>query len=210
MKRLLLITFLTLTISLPPFAQHRGEYTTDVLGNKTYRDGAFEETFSIDIFGNNQYKNNQDETASLEKDIMGNMIYKDSRGNRITIDQKNWLQMLDRAHGDREGLFSYFISKNSRKHNSVTQYETDLMGHDIFSSDGQKEEIWQDILGDWQYTNNNGTKASLSKNVLGEYIYNDSRGSRITFSPQIWERKLNKSHNDPAMIFRDLIHELLK
>ena len=98
-KRLVFLFFILILGISCMNAQDRGTYSTDIFGAQVYKNGSYEESIGLDIFGNKQFKNNRGETASLEKDIFGDMIYKDNRNNEVKIDKEIWKTMLKEAHG---------------------------------------------------------------------------------------------------------------
>jgi hypothetical protein len=192
------------------FSQENLKLRTDIFGNRIYSNGNYEETFSIDIFGNNQYKNSRGETASLGKDIFNNMIYKDNRGNEISIDKDIWKTMLDNASGNVEELFLSFIIQNTDKTNSKTEFKIDIMGHEIFSENGYTEEIWKDIMDNWQYKNNKGQTATLRLDIFKHYEYSDSAGNTINLSSDTRSRHHhNRTGKNGAPLLRQLVYEYL-
>ncbi|MBK5722714.1 hypothetical protein JGH11_17720 [Dysgonomonas sp. Marseille-P4677] len=64
----------------------------------------YKEEYSIDIFGHQQFKNNQRESASLSKDIFDNMVYKDNKGNELKYTQPVWNKMV-RRQGSAQKVF---------------------------------------------------------------------------------------------------------
>lgn len=50
----------------------------------------YKEEYKVDIFDHLQFKNNQRETASLSKDIFDNIIYEDSKGNKLSMPENMW------------------------------------------------------------------------------------------------------------------------
>lgn len=92
------------------------EYWDDILGNFNQNDtrafiwlidmcadlSNYKEKYKIDIFGYQQYENNQRESASLKKDIFDKMIYEDNRGNKIEFSENQWRKMLKRHRSDKK------------------------------------------------------------------------------------------------------------
>ncbi|NDV95432.1 hypothetical protein D0T84_10965 [Dysgonomonas sp. 521] len=62
----------------------------------------YKEKYKIDIFGYQQYENNQQEKASLKKDIFDKMIYEDSRGNKIEFSENLWRKMIKKRRSDKK------------------------------------------------------------------------------------------------------------
>lgn len=70
----------------------------------------FKEEYTVDIFDYLQYKNSMNETASLEKDIFDNTIYKDSNGNEIKYSANNWNTIL-RRQGSEYSIFFNMVHR---------------------------------------------------------------------------------------------------
>lgn len=64
----------------------------------------YREEYKVDIFGNQQFKNNQQESASLSKDIFDNITYKDSKRNELKYALPVWSKMV-RRHGSSQKAF---------------------------------------------------------------------------------------------------------
>lgn len=62
----------------------------------------YKEKYKIDVFGYQQYENNQREKASLKKDVFDKMIYEDSKGNKIEFAENQWKKELRRYHSDKK------------------------------------------------------------------------------------------------------------
>lgn len=71
----------------------------------------FKEEYRLDIFGYQQYKNGEGQTASLSKDIFDKIIYKDSNGNKIEFTEANWRKLVRRHSSDKKA-FMYLIHEN--------------------------------------------------------------------------------------------------
>ncbi|MFR3216712.1 MAG: hypothetical protein ACLTWE_06570 [Dysgonomonas mossii] len=70
----------------------------------------YKEEYKIDIFGYQQYQNNQGEKASLKKDIFDRMVYEDNKGTKIELDERDWSRLLRKYHSDKE-VFMMFIQR---------------------------------------------------------------------------------------------------
>lgn len=66
----------------------------------------YKEEYKIDIFGYQQFKNNQRESASLSKDIFDNMVYKDNKGNELKYTQSAWNKMVRRQGSPQKTFIS--------------------------------------------------------------------------------------------------------
>ncbi len=208
-KRIVLF-FFTLFLGISCMsAQERGTYYTDIFGAQVYRNGSYEESIGLDIFGNKQFKNNRGETASLEKDIFGDMIYKDNRSNEVKIDKQVWKTMLEEVHGDVDALFYELIAQNQNRNDSKMSIDVDIMGKEIYKSNNFTEEFWKDIMDTQQYRNSRGETASLRKDLFDRLVYSDSRGNDMTFSTDEWQRMFHRTGGRERAVFRDLINRYL-
>lgn len=71
----------------------------------------YKEKYHIDIFGYQQYENNQKEKASLKKDIFDKYIYEDSKRNKVEFDEKEWTRYVKRYRSDKKA-FMDLIQRN--------------------------------------------------------------------------------------------------
>jgi len=191
------------------YSREKGSYSTDIFGAKVYKDGNYEESISLDIFGNKQFKNNLGESASLKKDIFNDMIYTDNRNNEVKIDEVVWRSMLEDVHGDIDALFYDLITQNTSRNNSKVSIEIDIMGREIYKENNLTEEFWVDILGTQQYRNSNGESASIRKDILDCMNYTDSKGNNLSFSADTWQRMFRHTGGRERSVFRSLINQYL-
>jgi len=92
------------------------EYWADIMGdfdrnerrafiwliNTSANLSSYKEKYKIDVFGYQQYENNQREKASLKKDVFDNMIYEDSKGTKIQFAENQWKKQLRKHHSDKK------------------------------------------------------------------------------------------------------------
>ena len=209
LNKLILSIFLLFFELTSSIAQEKGVCSTDIFGAQVYKSGNYEEKTWIDIFGNKQFKNNIGETASLEKDIFDNMVYKDSRSNEMKIEKTVWIEMLAEVDGDVDALFYDFIAQNSGRNNTKVSISIDILGKEIYKENNFSEEFWVDILDIQQYKNSDGQTASLKKDILDRLIYKDSKGNDLTFSTDEWQRMFQRTGGRERAVFRNLINRYL-
>jgi hypothetical protein len=190
-------------------AQEKREYTTDIFGYKVYKCNGYEEKYGKDVMGNYQYENNRREKASLEKDVFGGMTYSDSNGNEIKHGKKQWEELMRKYNNDVEGFFMTLVGKYSSEHNKHVTVDEDILGHEVHTGNGIREEYWQDIIGEWQYKNNEGESASLHIDVMGDLNYSDSDGNKAVISKESIHSHRKYRHRNSEEIFRHLVKSIL-
>ncbi|MDM1047645.1 hypothetical protein [Sphingobacterium hotanense] len=196
MKKLLLILTFVFAVSLS-FAQH-GRYETD-------------------IFGTLLFKSNKDSySASLEKNVFGDLVFSDSRKNHEKFEnkylgrfmpgilnskdaQQKFFQELIWQNRNSEGYESFYsidifgtiITKDNR--GNERESGTDIFGHEFVrdKSKGSTSSIKRNIHGDLEYTED-GNQATLRKDIFDKWSYSDSFGNRVEFSSRTWNRILNR------------------
>jgi len=200
MKRFIVILALVLSFSVL-FAQ-RGAIDTDIFGALQYRSA------------DGRYK------ASLEKNIFDDLIFTDSRNNKLQYEKK----YLDKAEPDLRGnkdaqmrLLRRLVRENSRHADYRATFKVDIFdktiiednkgyklekGKDIFGHvnvkervNGSKTQLKRNLRGGLEYTWDNN-KASFDKDIFDKWIYKDSFGNEIQFGKETWKRILEQYGTD--------------
>lgn len=151
-------------------------------------DTEYKEEFKIDIFGDQQYRNNRSYTASLKKDIFDVYIFSDSNRNKLQYEKDIWTALLFNDGGDKNFFFMSLIDFSIKENN-------------------YQEEFKKDIFGDMSYSNSRGQKASLEKHFKQLPVYEDSDGTKIEFSEKEWYRLLRIKTE--SALFLDLVNRHL-
>lgn len=179
----------------------------------------------VDIFGNLNYKSRDGKyTATLEKNIFDDLIYKDSRRNQITFEKK----YLDKEYrgiiGNKEQqrkLFLNLVRENRRDENYKASYKIDIFDKLIIEDNrGYKLEEGKDIFGHNNIEEQrNGVKSSLKRNIHGylefqegrdnaslkkdifdKWTYEDSFGNKVQLAPKTWDRMIRRFRTDEAIL----------
>ncbi|HMM04434.1 MULTISPECIES: hypothetical protein [unclassified Dysgonomonas] len=69
----------------------------------------YKEEYKVDIFGHLQFSNNHNERASLSKNIFDEMVYEDSKGNKMIYPQNFWNKI--RKHSSDKKVFMDLIQR---------------------------------------------------------------------------------------------------
>lgn len=148
------------------------------------------EVYEIDIFGDARYRNNQGQSMTLRRNIMGeleyssnefratlgkdifeNVIYKDNRGNKVTY-SKEFLGKLrkGRHRGDRnieEFLLLGLAKDVGKKRNYTEEYTVDIFGNvEYKNSEGRRVSIKKDMFDSFEYKDNQGVSLSIWKDIF--------------------------------------------
>ncbi|WP_144062692.1 hypothetical protein [Sphingobacterium paucimobilis] len=208
MKKLIIVLALVLSSSLL-FAQ-RGTVDTDIFGNLQFK--------SID----GKYK------ASLEKNIFDDLVFTDSRNNKLHYEKKYLDKMEPGLRGDKEAqahMLRRLVRENKRSSEYKATFKIDIFdktiiednkgykleeGKDIFGntniqeqSSGRKSVFKRNLRGGLEYTEGRNT-ASLEKDIFDRWLYKDSFGNEIQFSKETWKRVLQQYGSDEKF-FWDLL-----
>ncbi|MFD2555773.1 hypothetical protein [Sphingobacterium tabacisoli] len=208
MKKLIVILALVLSSGLL-FAQ-RGTVDTDIFGNLQFK--------SVD----GQYK------ASLEKNIFDDLVFTDSRKNKLHYEKKYLDKMEPGLRGDKEAqarMLRRLVRENKRSSEYKATFKIDIFdktiiednkgykleeSKDIFGntniqeqSSGRKSVFKRNFKGGLEYTEGEKT-ASLGKDIFDRWLYKDSFGNEIQFSKETWKRVLEQYGTDEKF-FWDLL-----
>ncbi|MBL1410183.1 hypothetical protein [Sphingobacterium faecale] len=208
MKKLIIILAMLLSSSLL-FAQ-RGTVDTDIFGNLQFK--------SID----GQYK------ASLEKNIFDDLVFTDSRKNKLHYEKKYLDKMEPGLRADKEAqarMLRRLVRENKRSSEYKATFKIDIFdktiiednkgykleeGKDIFGNtniqeqlNGTKSIFKRNLRGGLEYTEGRKT-ASLEKDIFDRWIYKDSFGNEIQFGKETWRRIL-KQYGTDEKFFWDLL-----
>lgn len=184
-----------------------------------------------DIFGNLKYISQQgDYKAKLEKNIFDDLIFSDSKDNKISYDKKYLNQMFPGIHGSKAQqtqLMWSLLREKGRNSNYVAKHEIDIFDKVIITDNrGYKLEQGKDIFGHVNIKEEfNGVKstikrnvhgyleakiandkASLKKSVFDKWIYEDDLGNKLEFAPRTWERLIAFYKTDSG-VFKYLLDE---
>lgn len=200
MKKLIIILALVLSSSLL-FAQ-RGTVDTDIFGNLQFK--------SID----GQYK------ASLEKNIFDDLVFTDSRKNKLHYEKKYLDKMEPGLRGDKEAqarMLRRLVRENNRHSGYTATFKIDIFDKMIIEDNkGYKLEESKDIFGNTNIQEQvGGTKsvfkrnmrggleykegektASLGQDIFDRWLYKDSFGNEIQFGKETWKRVLEQYGTD--------------
>jgi hypothetical protein len=83
----------------------------DIMGKEIYKDNNLTQEFWVDIMDTQQYRNSDGQTASLRKDISGNMNYSDSKGNCLIFTSDAWQREYRHTGGRERSVFRQLIKK---------------------------------------------------------------------------------------------------
>lgn len=163
----------------------------------------YSETFSVDIFGDFNYKDNKGLRASLKKDIFDKLIYSDSKGNKLTYSDEFICQTFNRSTSD--GQLRFFIFNDLIQ--SLWQGGKPRLNIDQDPFDNGHYDQPSAYL--YEYKNKNEGWANVSSDKEGNFIYQDSRGNDFLFSASTWTRKARKFRSEENF-FNYLIREYLR
>lgn len=206
MKKLIIILALVLSSSML-FAQ-RGTVDTDIFGNLQFKSM------------NGQYE------ANLEKNIFDDLIFTDSRKNRLEFEKKYLDKMELGIRGDKDAqvrMLKKLVRENKRNSDYRATFKVDIFdkiiiednkgykleeGKDIFGHinieeqvNGSKSEFKRNLHGDLEYTRERNS-ASLKKDIFDKWIYKDSYGNEIQFGKETWNRVLKQYGSDEAFFWK--------
>lgn len=200
MKKLVVCVALMLSFSVL-FAQ-RGAIDTDIFGALQYRsaDGGYK--------------------ASLEKNIFDDLIFTDSRNNKLQYEKKYLDKVEPGLRGNKGAqtkLLRRLVRENSRRADYRATFKIDIFdktiiednegykleeGKDIFGHvnieeriNGSKTQLKRNLRGGLEYTRDKHT-ASFDKDIFDKRIYKDSFGNEIQFGKETWRRILEQYGSD--------------
>jgi len=130
----------------------------------------YTEEYTVDIFGNVEYKNSEGRRVSIKKDMFDSFEYKDNQGVSLSI---------------RKDIFDH-VQVNDGRGNKVD------VGRDIFGdlqvkdNKGNKWSVERDIFGDLKFRHNYKECATLKKNIFDEREYSDNKGNKVKYSKESW------------------------
>lgn len=208
MKNFIIILTLVLSSNLL-FAQ-QGSLDTDIFGNLQFK--------SVD----GQYK------ASLEKNIFNDLVFTDSRNNKLHYEKK-YLDIAERGLASNKEaqtrLLRRLVRENKRRSGYEATFKVDIFdkitiednkgykleeGKDIFGNThieeqvkGTKTVLKRNFSGGLEYTEGKHT-ASLEKDIFDQWLYKDSFGNEIRFGKETWKRIL-KQYGTDEKFFWDLL-----
>ncbi|TJZ60631.1 hypothetical protein FAZ15_11605 [Sphingobacterium olei] len=200
MKRFIVIPALLLSFSVL-FAQ-RGAIGTDIFGTLQYRsaDGGYK--------------------ASLEKNIFDDLIFTDSRSNKLQYEKKYLDKIEPGLRGNKDAqarLLRRLVRENNRHSDYSATFKVDIFdktiiednkgykleeGKDIFGHinveeqvNGSKTQLKRNLQGGLEYIRDKN-KASFGQDIFDKWIYKDSFGNEIQFSKETWKRIMEQYGTD--------------
>lgn len=169
-----------------------------------------------DIFNNLKYNSgNYGYEAYLKEDVFSNFIFSDNNKNEVTF-TKEYLHLLHADElsdaGRKDDFFRELIYRYQRHEQYEATFSVDILGKVVieeirsaFDNEGNTKSIKKDILGTYDYEDNNGS-ATLKKDIFNSWIYEDSTGNAFHFSAETW-RQLTKRHGSAENILLFLTEE---
>ncbi|WP_437921388.1 hypothetical protein [Sphingobacterium sp. LRF_L2] len=178
-----------------------------------------------DIFGNLDYTSRDGKyTATLEKNIFNDLVFSDSKQNKVTLENKYLAKEYAGILGDKvrqQRLLEELIRENRRDEGYQARYAidifgslivednrgyklekgTDIFGHDHIEEqvDGRKTSVKRNLNGGLEFTDGE-MSASLKKDIFNKWIYEDSLGNRFQFGANSWEKLMRRYHNDEEIL----------
>lgn len=191
------------------------------------------EVYEIDIFGDARYRNNQGQSMTLRRNIMGeleyssnefratlgkdifeNVIYKDNRGNKVTY-SKEFLGKLrkGRHRGDRnieEFLLLGLAKDVGKKRNYREEYTVDIFGNvEYKNSEGRRVSIKKDMFDSFEYKDNQGVSLSIWKDIFDHVQVNDGRGNKVDVGRDIFgDLQVKDNKGNKWSVERDIFGDL--
>ena len=199
-----------------------------------YRDRRnVKEVYEIDIFGDARYRNNQGQSMTLRRNIMGeleyfsnefratlgkdifeNIIYKDNRGNKVTY-SKEFLGKIRRGRHRGDGNVEEFLllglAKDvGKKKNYTEEYTVDIFGNiEYKNSEGRRVSIKKDLFDDFEYKDNQGVSLSIRKDIFDHVQVNDGRGNKVDAGRDIFgDLQVKDNKGNKWSVERDIFGDL--
>lgn len=170
---------------------------TDIFGNTQHKTNSEKgnASYGRDIFGNLEYRKDGF-SASIETNIFGDKIYKDSNGNQIKYTKKYMDQMLTKGvKFDDELLLTELLHFCHDKKNYKEEFSVDIFDKTKYNnSNNETVSIGRDIFGNLKYEKN-GFSASIEKNIFDDKVYNDSNGNQVKYKKKYIDLLAKKGFN---------------
>lgn len=175
------LLFLDLSKNIRQKKNYKEEYTVNIFGDIEYKNSEGRKiSIGKNIFDEFEYKDNQGLSSTIRKDIFGNTEIKDDKGNKTTIGKD---------------IFGNTEIKDNK--GNKTTIGKDIFGNtEIKDNKGNKTTIERDIFGDLKYKINNREHASLKKNIFDEMTYKDDKGNEIKYSKEAWNAMMKQFDSD--------------
>ena len=191
------------------------------------------EVYEIDIFGDARYRNNQGQSMTLRRNVMGeleyssnefratlgkdifeNIIYKDNRGNKVTY-SKEFLGKIRRGRHRGDGNVEEFLllglAKDvGKKKNYTEEYTVDIFGNiEYKNSEGRRVSIKKDLFDDFEYKDNQGVSLSIRKDIFDHVQVNDGRGNKVDAGRDIFgDLQVKDNKGNKWSVERDIFGDL--
>lgn len=123
---------------------------------------------SKDIFGNTVIEDNKGNKKTISKDIFGNTVIEDNKGNKKTIGK-------------------------------------DIFGNAIIGSNQARYKIGRDIFGNLEYEQNYQRRAYLKKDIFDAWIFTDANNNELAYSKEFWADINRASSGNEESVFLDMI-----
>ena len=178
-------------------------------------------TVDTDIFGAFQFKSTDGQyKASLEKNIFDDLVFTDSRNNKLHYEKKYLDKVEPGLRGDKEAqvwMLKRLVRENRRHSDYKATFKVDIFdkiiiedskgykleeGKDIFGNvhieeqmNSSKSQLKRNLHGGLEYTENKN-KASLAKDIFDRWVYKDSFGNEIQYGKETWKRVIERYGTD--------------
>lgn len=184
-----------------------------------------------DIFGNlESISNDRSYKAKLERNIFDDLIFTDSKDNKLHFEKKYLEREFPGILSDKKrqsDLLTRLIRENKRQSSYSAKFSIDIFdnlriednkgyklerGTDIFGNEeiveeygGRRTSFKRTLNGGLEYIEG-AEKASLSKDIFDRWIYKDSYGNEIQFGKNSWERIFRRYKSEES-VFNGLLDD---
>ncbi|MDR2285653.1 MAG: hypothetical protein LBE37_20740 [Sphingobacterium sp.] len=184
-----------------------------------------------DIFGNLEFRARDNAyKATLEKNIFDDLIFSDSKNNKIEFGNKYLQSQYPGILKDKNrqvDMLMGLVRENRSKSSYSAKFNVDIFdnliiednkgyklerGRDIFGNEkveerinGEKASFKRNLNGGLEYSRGRDN-ASLTKDIFDRWTYKDSFGNDIQFGKQTWTRIMEQYRSDESF-FRQLLDD---
>ena len=188
-------------------------------------------SITTDIFGNLDFTSVDGRyTATLEKNILSDLIFSDSKQNEVVFEKKYVEKQyagIVRNKKKQTALFQNLIRQYAKQSGYRAKYRIDIFdniriednrgyqweeGTDIFGNEtleevngGIKTSLKRTIQGGLEFSQ--GTeRGTLKKDIFDVWHYEDTYGNHVQFGKPAWKRLLNRFGDDKE-VFIHLLNQ---
>lgn len=186
----------------------------------------FSQKIENDVFDDLKFESRDKQyTASLKQNIFNDLIFSDSRDNKITLENKylhlehqgvfenseekiNLFRNLihDYRHDEKYeqtyavDILDKVVIQDNR--NGKVEYGKDIFGNQTYSekSNGIEKSMKRNFQGGLDYNENNKT-ATLQKDLYNRWKYVDSSGNEFVFGDRTWNSLKGKFKTEEDIFF---------